>query len=145
MAGPRVDNEKLALILCQAMFFGDKAAMDEWGISHTTLINYRKRLNTNSELTQKFNHVVNDFMKGWSNNLPIAIARATQWIIDNLPELEANSENFEVVANTLKILAEVKLTKETFDVRLAEYNRQQFETTGQMASLKTITDSASSS
>jgi hypothetical protein len=113
---PIVSNDsKIALILVQAMFYGDKAAANDWGISRRTVDNYRRKLTTDAELVKLFNITRDEFCKNWLEDAPIAIRTAIKWI-------------------TIKTLVEVQLTKDTFDVRLAEYYQQQSEQIGQMAS-----------
>jgi len=132
---PIVSNDsKIALILVQAMFYGDKAAANDWGISRRTVDNYRRKLTTDAELVKLFNITRDEFCKNWLEDAPIAIRTAIKWITDSLPRLEANLDNLEAVNNTIKTLVEVQLTKDTFDVRLAEYYQQQSEQVGQVAS-----------
>ncbi|MHA2265380.1 MAG: hypothetical protein ACXAEN_23575 [Candidatus Thorarchaeota archaeon] len=124
---PRLDNERVATILVEALYYGDIRTAQRWGIHKRTVHNYRLRLKENSNgLVSIFNHKKQLFESEWASDIPATIRTAMRYIQRATNELDVTPEGLHAVAGALKIVAEVGITKEMIDVRLQDfrYNRQ---------------------
>lgn len=140
MAAPRVDNDKAAMILVEALFFGHKQAAKKNGVSVKTVSNYQIRLRTDSDLATNFRYKKDLFIQGWADKIPIAIQAGIDFLTRAFIELEPTPENVHAVAGAMKLLADIGLTKEMFDARFGKVIASERESMGQMA----ITNTASS-
>ena len=119
-----LDLDRVALILVEAAFFGDKATISRWGISRRTVYNYRQLLTANDDLAHKFTIKKREFESKWADEIPIAVKKGIRFILDSFDKLEPTAENLYAVTGAVKVLTEIGLTKEIIDARLAGYNRE---------------------
>lgn len=120
-----VDLDRAALILVEAAFFGEKPTAKRWGINISTVRNYRARLHTDSDFANLFALKKRDFEQAnWAGEIPAAIRNAVRFLERAAQEIEVSPESAHAIAGALKILAEVQLTKEILDVRLARHFRE---------------------
>lgn len=120
MSGPRLDNERLALIIVEAMFFGDERTADRWSITPRTIYNYRKRLHNNSELSELFINKKREFESEWANDVPATIRMAMDYIRRATQELSVTPEGLHAVTGAFKIVSEIGIAKEVMDAKLRE-------------------------
>ena len=75
-----VDYPRIALILVEALFYGDKRTAKRWGITNRTVENYRYRLNDNEELSNLFNEYRQQFESNWAAKIPAAIIAGIDYL-----------------------------------------------------------------
>jgi hypothetical protein len=133
--GGRLDYDRVALILVEALFFGDRPTAEKWGIHRRTIENYRKRLDDDSELVQIFQFKKEEFEGNWAQEIPVAIRKAIAFIGRSATEADPKDpQAIHAMAGAVKILAEVGLTKEIIDARLGRNDRPDREEDRQVVS-----------
>lgn len=127
---PRLSNDRVATILVEALFFGDIRTAKKWGIHKQTVVNYRKRLNNDTNgLVSVFEHKKQSFEGEWAVDIPVTVRMAMDYIKRASNELDITPEGVHAITGALKIVAEVGLTKEMIDVRLQSYRHSGKEST----------------
>lgn len=122
---PAFNYDLASSALVDAAYMGDKEAAQKHGVTTRTIRNWRNRLETDARFSSFFREkkILSD--QEWANELPSAIRAAIRFIRESAKELkQGDPKATEVVADALSILAEVALTKEILDARLAGQNRQ---------------------
>lgn len=118
---PRLDNEKVATILVEALFFGDTRTAEKWGIHKQTVKNYRKRLhNDTNGLVPIFKHKKNLFENDWAAEMPVTLRMALDFIQRASQKIDYSPEAVHAMAGAYKIVADIALTKDMIDVKLEE-------------------------
>ncbi len=113
------DYDRLATILVEAAFFGDKSVVQKWGITQRTIINYRNRMAENDELSQVFILKKDRFEQEWATEIPTAIRAGIHFLGEAAKQADpSNPEHIHAVAGAVKILAEIGLTKEILDAKI---------------------------
>lgn len=121
--GSSFDTERAATILVEAAYKGDKAATAEWGLTTRTLRNWRQRLNTDAAFAELFRQKRAAVEKDWAQDAPQAIRAAIAFIQRAAANGKTTPAMVHAVAGAMKLLADVTLTKQVLDARLAERNR----------------------
>lgn len=124
MATTRLDLDRVAQILVEAVFYGDKRASERWSISTRTIERYRERLNEDVGLSEIVAIKKREFEKDWATEIPAAIRSGIRFLLDATKDLQPTSENIYAVTGMVKVLTEIGLTKEIIDARLAGYYRE---------------------
>jgi hypothetical protein len=117
-----IDTNRVASILVEAAYHGDKETAGRWSITTRTIQRYRERLNEDSELSQTVALKKQQYEADWANEIPGAIRSAVRFL--QRASNEANPKDpdtIHAVAGALKILAEVGITKAILDVRLSGF------------------------
>ncbi len=136
----KVDHPRVALILVEALFFGERRTAKKWEITTRTIRNYRYLMESNAELSQLFLQRRLEFESNWAKNIPAAIISAIEFLTEAAKESDPkNPFAINAVADALKTLAEVGIMKEIMDARLADYNRENREEYRPMDSLSETT------
>ncbi|BCZ86923.1 hypothetical protein [Thermus thermophilus] len=115
----RLNKHRAALILAEAEVLGDGPACAKHGVSDRTLRNYRRRLAEDPELAALFRERLGALGKRWEEELAPAILEAVSFL--RKAAREANPKDpkaIEAVANALKVLAELDLTRMVLEARL---------------------------
>jgi hypothetical protein len=128
----RLNYERAATILVEAAYFGDKQAADRYGVSVRTVERYRARMDEDDELSAFVAIKKQKFEDEWADELPGAIRASIRFLGRAAQEASAKDpQAIHSVAGSLKILADVALTKQVLDARLTgrgepetEENRQ---------------------
>lgn len=129
MPHPNINYDRVALILVEATYHNDRTVAKNWSISQKTIYNYRKRLANDSGLAELYRLKKSEFERNWGNGVSAAIISALDFIKRASQEADPkNPEAIHAIAGALKLVAEVGLTKEVIDARLAEYHRSKGET-----------------
>lgn len=124
----KLDYDRVALILVEAAFFGEKKTAQRWGITDRTILNYRNKLSEDSALSDIFVLKKASFESDWASEIPASIRAGIRFLGEAANTADpASPEAIHAVAGAVKILAEVGLTKEILDVRLGRYNRESRE------------------
>lgn len=132
----KLDLDRVALILVEAVFFGEKTTAQRWGVHHNTIVNYRKRLDEDVELVNIFNLKKQAFESEWASEIPASIRAGIRFLGEAAKQADPKSpEAIHAVAGAVKILAEVGLTKEILDVRLDRHNREGREESRPLATI----------
>lgn len=120
----KVDYPKLALILVEALYFGDKRTAARWGITNRTVVNYRNRLNDDAELSNLFLLKKSQFETDWASKIPASILAGIDYLGEAAKQTDYSPETIHAIAGAVKILAEIGLTKELIDARIGKFNRE---------------------
>lgn len=132
----KLDYDRVAIILVEAVYYGDIKTAERWGITERTIQNYRNKLDNDPELSGYFVLKKRAFETEWANELPAAIRSALRFIVRAGEEADPkNPEAIHAMAGALKIVAEVGLTKDIIDARIGRYDRPDGEESRQVASL----------
>lgn len=120
MANPNFNRDRAAKILLDAAMVGDRAAAEKWKIAVETICRYRKRLETDAELSKALKLKKAEQDKAWADEIPAAIASCIEFIKNAAYACNpAEPEAVHAIAGALKILSEVSLTREVIEARLS--------------------------
>lgn len=118
----KFNQERAAAALVEAAYYGDKQAAERYGLTRQTLHNYRQRLSTDDDFLLVFTIKKQAFEDGWADELPGAIRSAIRYLAfaaDKHREVQTvDAQTVHAVAGSLKILADVTMTKKVLDARL---------------------------
>lgn len=118
--------ELAATVLVEAAYKGDKAAAAQYGITARSLRNYRKRMVTDEHLSALFHQKRALVESNWAADAPMAIRSAMQFLMRAAQDgVSYTPEAVHAVAGAMKLLADVTLTKQVLDARLAGATRPQ--------------------
>ena len=120
----RFNSERAAVVLVDAAYMGDKRAAEKHGVTARSVRNWRKRLEVDQQFSVVFREkkILTD--QEWASELPSAIRAAVRFVRESAKESKlGNPDATKVVADALRILVEVALTREILDARLAGQNR----------------------
>lgn len=136
MSNTRIDNERAASILVEAIFYGELTTANRWGISPKTIQRYRERLNEDDKLSVIVQLKKREFERDWVNEVPGALRSGIRFLQTAFQQLDpANAENVHAVAGAIKLLTEVQLTKQVIDARYLTGNRTDGEAYSQVDAL----------
>lgn len=123
--GRRLDYDRVAAILVEALYYGDQETAKRWDITTRTIQNYRARLDDDAELSVIFADKKAAFETEWANEVPAALRSAVRFLMRAGEEADpSDPQAIHAVAGALKMLAEVRFTKDILDARLSEFYRQ---------------------
>jgi len=128
------DKDRVAQILIDAAYLGDRATASKWGISLRTVQRYWQRAETEPELTQAVSIMKEKREAEWAGCLTDVIFDIVQFL--KLAAQNGDTRDPDMVAaldGALQTVADVKLTKEMLDARIAKENGRSIETDGQAA------------
>jgi len=114
---PDERTNRAAMILVQAAYSSDTSAAKHWGISVRTIQNYRARLNSDSDFARLFALKKAEFEQAWLTDMPLALRKAVHFLGKAFEQPDYTPEMIHAVAGALKIMAEIRLTKEMLDIR----------------------------
>jgi len=136
------NKDRAALILVEASYFPDSKVAKNWSITQRTIQNYRKRLDSDIELSQLFTLKKEDFEQTWGNRITKSIVSSLDFLDRAGQEADPKDPaTIHAVAGALKLIAEIGLAKNVIDARLAAYDRQTGITSNEViASLPSQTD-----
>lgn len=131
MAKRRLNLERVAGILVEAAYYGDEVTAKEHGITTRTIRNYRSRLAKNDELSAFFRIKKQEFENRWANELPEALEAGIRYLMKAAKQADPSEPKaIHSIANSLKTLADIALTKRVLDARfigLSESERAKTE------------------
>jgi hypothetical protein len=128
--GKRLDLDKIAVVLVEAMYYGDTQTADRWGISTKTIQRYRNQFNDDpyGELSRIVQIKKDKFETEWANEIPAAIRAALRFLMRAAEEADhKNPDVIHAIAGGMKIAAEIGLTKDMIDARLGRLDRPNTE------------------
>ena len=130
----RLNYERAALVLVEAVYYGDRVASERWGISVRSINRYRHRLATDPELAELVRLKKEAFERDWIEEMPAAIRAGVRFLTNAFGASDpTDPDAIHAVAGAIKILAEVGLTKEIIDARLGRHDRSNREENRQVA------------
>lgn len=138
MSKQAFDKEKIVLILVEAFLEGDGKIAEKYGITTRTIRNYRKKLETDNELSQIFLKKKTEVEKDWMHSIAPAIRSSIKFL--ETASREADPKDAQVISSVtsaLKVLSEVQMTSELIDVRISQQNRQNNQPNRQVATSTT--------
>lgn len=136
MSKTNFNTERAAAVLVDAAYMGDKRAAKKWGITPRTIPNYRKRLETDEAFASLFELKRAAAERDWAEQAPMAIRAAIDFILRAAQEGDAESpEMVHAIAGAMKLAADMYLTKQVLDARLAKPGGPQHPAPGEVATV----------
>jgi len=124
MAAPNFNAEKAAMALVDALLTTDIAAAEKWEVSRRTILNWRKRLDTDPEFSRLFQEKRAAVEKEWADELPAAIRASVDFIKRSAQSTNVSDPDMlHSMAGALKILTETAAMRQLLDARLAPQAR----------------------
>lgn len=123
--GENFNRNRAATALVEAVYRGDKYAAKHWGVTVRSIQNWRVRLLDDAALVELFTHKRDEAEKNWAADAPLAIRAAVIFILRAAQEAEVTPEMVHATAGAMKLLADMVLTKQVLDARLAQSDRPQ--------------------
>lgn len=112
------------MVLVDASFYGDAAAAKRMGVTIRSIENYRKRLETDSELVVLFANKKRLFESSWASELPAAIRACIAFFVRAAQEGNPRDpEMVHAVAGAFKLVTDAGFAKAILDVKLAEHGQ----------------------
>jgi hypothetical protein len=119
--GPKIDLAVAARILVDAAMLGDEAAAKRHNVSTKTVSRYRALAATDDNLSKVVGQASKLASREWASDLGAAIKGQIGFLKRAAQEADPKSPAaVHAVADALEILADVALTSEMLDARLAE-------------------------
>lgn len=120
-------KERIAEILVEAFISGnDRKVAEANGISARTLRNHRKRLGTDSELSQMFRDKKARVAEGWEDEVPGAMRESISFIRRAAETGDSQDpEMLHAVAGAMKMVSEVAATWKVLDVKFPKPETKQ--------------------
>jgi hypothetical protein len=124
--GSTFNYERAATVLAEATFADDATVLRRHGLTSRTLQRYRKRLQTDSKLSQLVALKKAALVREWAEELAPAVRDTIRFLQRAATQADPADPNaIHAVAGALKILSEVLLTREVVNARLAGTDRPQ--------------------
>jgi len=120
-----VSNERMARVIAESMYHGDRVVAERYGISLRTLQRYRRRYaDGDPDLAALVAQKKAALEREWASELAPAIREAIDYLRRAARDADTHDPNaIHAVAGALKILSEVALTREVLSARLAAQDR----------------------
>jgi hypothetical protein len=123
---PAFNYELAATVLVDAIYRGDEAAAQAYGVSTRSIRRWRERLHTDPRLATFVQTKREVAERNWSDSLAGAIRAGVEFLQRAARELDpANPEAVHAAAGALKILTEIAMTREVLSARLARSSGDQ--------------------
>ena len=120
-----VNIERAATILVESIYSSDKEVAKRWAISKATITNYRKRTDKDAELALLFDEKRRLAELQWADQLGGAILDAIDFVKRASKEADPKDpEAIHAVTGSLKILAQIDITRTAINARYALSNGQ---------------------
>jgi hypothetical protein len=119
MARPTFNRELAAQAIAECVLLGIEATCDKHRITRRTLERWKKRLDSDTELSQRVATKIELVEKDWADELPGAIRSAIGFLKRAAEQADVkNSDVIYSVAGSLKILSDVTMSRRVLDARL---------------------------
>jgi hypothetical protein len=123
--GPKLDPERVARILVDADLLGTDAAAARHKIHVRTVIRYRVLAERDRNLSDLVTRLKRSIGADWFEGLGAAIKAQIDFLTHAAAEANPRSaSSVNAVTNALKALAEVGLTSQVVNARIADQNRE---------------------
>lgn len=96
------DPDRAALVLADAMVMGDNGAARKWRLSRQTVLNYRKRMKTDSQLLQLYKEKTESTQRDLAELRVIFMREAIEQL-----RAKVGSADVHAIAGALKIVGEL--------------------------------------
>lgn len=109
------------LVECATTASSDARAAEKYGLTSVTVGNYRDRLNHDVGFNELFQSKLAEVQSPWAQNLAACINDSILFLQRACQVADpSDAETINAVNNTLKCLAEIAMTKEFLDRRIAD-------------------------
>ncbi len=132
--GTKFKPHLAAVVLVEAAYRGDDEAAARWNVTTTSIRNWRARLDQDAEFCAIFANKKDRFEAGWRDELGSALRAGIDFL--RRAAMVANPRDHEVIfsiAGAVKILADVNVSMDILNARLAELGRETRETDSALA------------
>ncbi len=115
--------ERAAMVLCDAVMMGDRAAADKWGITQRSIQRYREKLETDDKLRHYAAKLQAKQEQDWIGEIPKVLAEGMAFLksafVQNLnSEGVLNPETITALTGVIETLADIDLTRKIIAERL---------------------------
>lgn len=125
MLMPTFNYDLAGTVLVDAAYMGDKEAAQKNGVSTRSIRRWRERLECDPLLAASVRKKKTLADQEWASELPSAIRAAIRFIRESAKESKVGDPKATaVISEALAILAEVAMTRQIIDARLAGQDRQ---------------------
>lgn len=113
----RLDRHLAAQVLADAHIYNDKRAAQKHGVTERTIRNYRKRAQTDAELSAIFLKLVDQATARWAKGISRTIMRMMAFAERAADEADPRiPENVEAIGGLMKTLIEAQLAVDVLRV-----------------------------
>lgn len=121
---PTFNYERAAAILAEAVTVGDLETCRKYGISPRTLRNYRTRLNRDPQLAAFFREKLRALEGDWIDEVQGAILEGLRFLRQATQRADPSDPRaVTAIAEALKVMAELAMTREVITARLEGAHR----------------------
>ena len=114
-----LDVDRAAMVLADALFYGDAKAAERGGVTTRTLRRWRQRMRRDPELSANVRVKKDALASRWANDLAVGIRSACDFIrracIEGDPK---NPDMLRSVAGSLKIMADASFAERMLSARM---------------------------
>lgn len=125
-----VNPEYMAVVLLEAIYSGDDAALKKFGVSLRTLQRWRKQLQSDDGLASFVATKKAELDSRWAESLPAALRNSIEFISEASARSKADPDSYQnpvlvqSIAGAMKLCADVYYTGKIIDARIASINRE---------------------
>lgn len=117
--GRSFNYDQAAAALVEAAYYGDEQAAKEYDVSRRTIRRWRNRMDEDDDLAALVAAKKQQFEDSWADELPAAIRASIEFLGRAARNGKVHdTDSIRTIAGSLKILADVALTKKVLDARL---------------------------
>jgi hypothetical protein len=125
VAAKKLNYERAAKILCDAVLMGDRKAAEKWKTTVRTIQNYRVRLETDEKLRNLVARLQERQDEDWASEIPAVLAEGMAFLraafVDNRHHGGTlAADNIDSLTHAIEALADIDLTRQLIKERLKD-------------------------
>jgi hypothetical protein len=125
LAAKKLNYERAAKILCDAVLMGDRKAAEKWKTTVRTIQNYRVRLETDEKLRNLVAQLQERQDKDWASEIPAVLAEGMAFMRAAFVDNRNNggtlaADNIDSLTHAIEALADIDLTRQLIKERLKD-------------------------
>jgi hypothetical protein len=121
MATPRLDRDRAAKILLDALSMGDDAAAKKWGIAPRTIGRYRSMIDNDRELAEAIADKKSQQNQEWASEIPSMLQAGMEFLKRAATEADCRDPQvIYAIAGAVKLCAEIQAMRELINVRIKQ-------------------------
>jgi hypothetical protein len=119
------NHERAAMILCDAVMMGDRAAADKWGLTQRSIQRYREKLETDDKLRHYVAKLQAKQEQDWAGEIPKVLAEGMAFLKGAFVQNRngggvSNPETIAALTGAIEVLADIDLTRTIIAARLKD-------------------------
>jgi len=117
---PTFNAERAAMILAEAVLYGDTATSQKWSISLRSLERWRSRSQQDEVLAAFVQKKLEKLQNGWADEAPLALREGIAFLRRAAREGDPKSpDQVKAIAGAVQMLAEITTMKQVIDARFS--------------------------